>query len=30
MLMKTVNRIWFIHWVHVGWFIRDDHPGWAT
>jgi hypothetical protein len=27
-LMNHVNRISFIHWIHFGWSIHDDHPGW--
>jgi hypothetical protein len=23
MCMNNVTGIWFIHWIHVGWFIRD-------
>jgi len=25
MLMKNINGIWFIHWIHFWWFIRVDH-----
>jgi len=30
MNVKNVKGLWSMHWIHFGWFIRGDNPGWPV